>query len=44
MRMPLLLLVMTWPCAAEVLFEDDFDDGDADGWLAVFPGPLYSMR
>lgn len=43
MRMLFLLLLVTGFCAAEILFEDDFDDGDADGWLEVFPEPLYEV-
>lgn len=27
-----LLVVLVWTCGAATLFEDDFDDGNADGW------------
>jgi hypothetical protein len=35
-RLPLLaLLLLAGVCPADVLFEDDFDDGDASGWHEI---------
>lgn len=31
-------------CMAQTLFEDDFDDGDAEGWLEVVSGPVYEVN
>lgn len=37
----LFLIVITVLCQAEILFSDDFEDGDADGWTTIAAGATY---
>ena len=43
MRLAAVLLALAIPICAEVLLEDDFDDGDADGWLELPTGATYQV-
>lgn len=45
MRLVLIVLPIAMAAAsAELLFSDDFDDGNADGWLEFFTGAEYTVE
>jgi len=39
-----VLTILTMLCYADILFEDDFDDGNADGWIELVAGPVYEVN
>jgi len=36
--------ILTMLCYADILFEDDFDDGNADGWIEIVPEATYEVN
>lgn len=39
-----VVTILTMLCYADILFEDDFDDGDADGWIEFIPEATYEVN
>ncbi len=38
----ILVVVLTWLATPDILFSDDFNDGNADGWFE-YPGIMYEV-
>lgn len=45
MKLTLTLLLLSFmPLFGDILFEDDFQDGNADGWIELVPEATYSVN